>query len=227
MVVLVDGVKKGTLPLGVAVDPGRHTVALKSEDGAKSLYDEIFTAHEGQRISIPILVNGYDQGTSLRMGYQGFLTDKVDQSVAKPMPMLGLAYSNHAYFSPRLGYRADLSYGQDSQTLKVGAITTTADVSQTSFGVAMLYRYAVGGMALYGGPRGGGLVISRDPNINIIPGETIMTPTLGAVAGLHFRFKRQVSLAVEGAVNYAGIKIGETDTSSIYYSLFGSLSVNF
>ena len=227
MVVLVDGVKKGTLPLGVAVEPGRHSVALKTEDGNRSLYDETFTAYEGQRISIPILVNGYEQGTSLRVGYQGFLTDRVDQSVSKPMPLLGLAYSNHSFFSPRLGYRADLSYGKDSQTLKVGAVTTTADVSQTSFGLAMLYRYAVGGMALYGGPHAGGLVINRDPKINIVPNETNMSPTLGGVAGLHFRFKKQVSLAVEGAVNYAGIKIGETDTSSYYYSLFGSLSVNF
>ena len=101
MVVLVDGVKKGTLPLGVAVTPGRHTVALKSGDGLDSVYNETFTAREGQRIPIPLLVNGYAQGTSLILGYQGFLTPTVDQSVAKPMPMLGLAYSNHSYFSPR------------------------------------------------------------------------------------------------------------------------------
>lgn len=227
MVVLVDGVKKGTLPLGVAVTPGRHTVALKSGDGLDSVYNETFTAREGQRIPIPLLVNGYAQGTSLILGYQGFLTPTVDQSVAKPMPMLGLAYSNHSYFSPHLGYRADLSYGQDSQRLRVGAITTDADVRQTAFGLALLYRDAIGEMALYGGPRAGGLAISRDPKSSIIPSETILTPTLGGVAGLHFRFKKQVSLAVEGAVNYAGIRIGETDTNSFYYSLFGALSVNF
>jgi len=227
MVVLVDGVKKGTLPLGVAVTPGKHTMALKSGDGLDSVYNETFTAREGERIPIPLLVNGYAQGTSLRLGYQGFLTPAVDQSVAKPMPMLGLAYSNHSFFSSHLGYRADFSYGQDTQKLKVGAVVSDADVSQSTFGLSVLYRDAVGGMALYGGPRVGGLAISRDPKSSLIPNETILTPTLGGVAGLHFRFKKQVSLAVEGAVNYAGIKIGGTDTNAFYYSLFGVLSVNF
>jgi len=227
MVVFVDGQKKGSLPLGIALEPGAHNVELRSADETRLVYSENFRAAKGEQVSLPLLINGYDQGTSFRVGYQGFLADKADAGISKPLVMYGLAYSNHAYFSPRLGYRLDLSYGNARQTLTVDKTAVSADVSQTAFGASLLYRVEEGGMSLYGGPRVGELIINRKLNVDKLGAEKNSMPTIGGIAGLHFRYKKQVSLSLEAAVNYTKIEIGATSTNSFFYNLFGNLSVNF
>ncbi|MFQ5470167.1 MAG: caspase family protein [Gammaproteobacteria bacterium] len=228
MVVFVDGQKKGSLPLGIAVDPGEHHVELRTADGLKPVYNEAFTVKEGQQVPIPLLIHGYDQGISFKLGYQGFLEDSVDQSIAKPLVMFGFDYANHAYFSPQFGYRLDLFHGSDEQKLYVDQTTVTADVSQTTFGASLLYRSEVGeGMAIYGGPRLGALVLKRNLHVNNVNDEESTIPTVGGIAGLNFRYKKQVSLSAEAAINYANVQLGTTNTASLYYSLFGNLAVNF
>lgn len=227
LTMFVDGQKKGTLPMGVAVDAGVHLVEVRTGDSARPLYDEVFSAGEGQRIALPILLNGYDQGIALRAGYQGFMSEKIDNNVAKPLPMYGLAYSNHSYFSPHLGYRADVAYGQETQTLTVGSVTTQAKVSETSYGVALLYRYALGGLAIYAGPRLGGLNLQRTLAVGNLGTQSDTTATIGGVLGLHFQYKKQVTFMVEGALNSANIQLGNTNDNSSFYNVFGGLSVNF
>lgn len=229
--VMVDGEKKGTLPLGVAVEPGSHRVVLTPKGGTEPIFDEEVTVGSGQQLSIPILLQGYNQGISVRVGYQGFLTNTVDQQVAKPLVMYGLAYTNYFLFGSHVGLRADVSYGQDHQTLSVGAGSTGADVSQLTYGAAILYRDAMRQpmpwLAWYAGPRLGGLYMTRDLAAGGMGRENVHTITPGGVVGLHFRYKRRVSFLVESAINYANVKIGGTETSAVYYNLFGGLSVNF
>ena len=141
--------------------------------------------------------------------------------------MYGLAYSNHSYFSPHLGYRADIAYGQEMQTLTVGSVTTQAKVSETSYGVALLYRYALGGLAIYAGPRLGGLNLQRTLAVGNLGTQSDTTATIGGVLGLHFQYKKQVTFMVEGALNSANIQLGNTNDTSSFYNVFGGLSVNF
>ncbi|MFQ5470671.1 MAG: caspase family protein [Gammaproteobacteria bacterium] len=227
LLVLVDGKKKGTLPLGVAVEPGAHLVEIKANDDAPVLYSEVFRAFEGDQISLPRLIHGYDKGLSLRLGYQGFLTEDADRSVAKPMPMLGMTYGHPGHFSPNLGFRYDLSYGQDRQRLDVGPVNAIADVSQTSLGVALVYRRDLSGMVVYGGPRLGALRITRKLEVANTPQEDSVSPALGGLIGLHFRYKQSVSFAIESNINYSNLKIREVDTNSVDYNVTASLSLNF
>jgi len=227
MLVFVDGEKKGTLPVGVTVDPGKHRVELRSSDGIRQLYKESFHAEEGDQISLPLLLNGFDQGTAIRLGYQGFLTEEIDNGVTKPMMMLGLSYSNNTYFSPRLGYRADISYGEDEQILQEGSTSILADVTQTTFGLSLLYRNAIGATAFYGGPRLGQIIIKRELALGTSESESANSVSLGGIAGMHFRYKKNVSLALEGTVNYASIQLAEINSPSWFYNVFGGLSVNF
>lgn len=227
MIVFVDGEKKGTLPLGVALDPGAHLVELKADDKGSSLYSEMFMATAGEQISLPLLIHGYDQGLSLRAGYSGFLTDEIDKSVAKPMPVIGISYAQHAYFKPRLGFRADLFYGQDTQTLDTGLVTATADVTQTSFGLAMIYWNEIGGATLYGGPRVGGLYLTRDFGVSFTDKEDSLSPVVGGLFGLSIHHKQKWSFALEGSLNYTNIDLSDTNGNAIDYNLFGNLSLNF
>jgi len=228
MVVFVDGEKKGTLPLGIAVEPGNHLVEVRASDSSKVLYDEVLRASDGQQISLPLLLQGYEQGTSFRIGYQGFLTEEVDRSVSKPLVMYGLSYTKHAYFGPRLGFRADIAYGSDEQTLDLDPITSVkADVSQTTMGFSLLYRYAEGGNAFYAGPRLGWLFINRDISIGGLGQQSDDAPTLGGVIGMHFRYKRNVSFALENTLNYTSLELGNSKSNSFYYNVFANLSANF
>lgn len=225
MIVMVDGVKKGTLPLGVALDPGTHNVEVATSEDGPALYKSIFKAGEGEQISLPIILHGYDQGVSFRMGYQGFLTDEVDLRVSKPMIVYGLAYSRPGYFSPRLGFRADFSYGHDEQALDVGPVVALADVTQLTAGVSLLYRHALGEVNWYVGPRLGMINISRDIPAN--QSDSDHSATFGGLAGLHFQYKQKVSLAIEGSMEHANLEVAGQEKGSVYYTLFGSLSVNF
>ena len=200
---------------------------MRSADETRLVYSEHFQANNGEQVSLPLLINGYDQGASFRVGYQEFLSDKADASISKPLVVYGLAYSNHGYFSPQLGYRLDLSYGNARQTLTVDQTAVGADVSQSAIGASLFYRVADGGMSLYGGPRIGALTIDRKLDVAKVGAERNTVPTIGGVAGLHFRYKRQVSISLEGAVNYTKIEIGSSSTNSLCASLFGNLSVNF
>ena len=228
MVVYVDGEKKGTLPMGIAVDEGNHLVEVRASDSSKVLYDEILRAKDGEQISLPLLLNGYERGTSFRLGYQGFLTEEVDRSVSKPLIMYGLAYARPAYFGPRFGYRLDIAYGSDEQTLDLDPLTSVkADVTQTEMGVSLLYRYAEGGNAFYTGPRLGWLFIDRDISLGGLGKQTDDAPTIGGVIGMHFRYKKNVSFALENTINYTSLQLGNSKSNSFYYNLFGNLSVNF
>jgi len=227
MVVFVDGEKKGTLPVGIAIDTGVHTVELRNFDGTSPVFQEKISVKNGDQILLPILLSGYDHGTSFRLGYQGFLTEEVDSGVARPMMVFGISYADHAYFSPRWGYRADISYGQDEQTLKINTANTLADVTQADLGLSFMYRYPLGRTTLYAGPRVGGLYIARELATGNTSREDDASLTAGGIFGIHFRYKEKVSLAVEGAINHATVELVDTNTNSFYYNLFGGLSVNF
>ncbi|HEY5595353.1 MAG TPA: caspase family protein, partial [Nitrospiria bacterium] len=151
--VVIDGQEKGTLPSGVAVEPGKRHVVLLPDGGAEPIYDDQVNVRTGQQLSIPVLILGHDQNLAVRLGYQGFLTEEINNSVSKPLMTYGLVYNHHTLFTPRLGFRADFSYGRDRQTLEAGATTAEADVSQTSVGAALLYRYQTKWVSLYAGPR--------------------------------------------------------------------------
>lgn len=225
--VVVDGQNKGTLPSGIAVEPGVHRVVLTPKDSTEPIFDERVRVRAGQELSIPLLLNGYDQGLAVLAGYQGFLTGKVDEQVARPLVMYGLAYTKHSLFGSRIGVRADVAYGQDHQTLTVGAGPTPADVTQLAYGAALLYRYPTQWLALYAGPRLGGLYMTRDLSTGAAGKENNHTITPGGLLGFNLRYKQRISVSAESAVNYANINIGGTNASSVYYNLFGGFSVNF
>jgi len=226
LVMFVDGEKKGTLPLGVALEPGRHNVEIRSIDGTQRLYHESFSVNEGDQVSLPLLLNGYDKGTSLRIGYQGFLTDEVDNRIAKPMTVFGIAYADHASFGPRLGYRADIAYGKDEQMLNLGLGKSAADVTQTSAGIALIYRMSIGKSAIYGGPRLGELIVKRK-FLNSASSEQDMSTVIGGIIGVHYKYKEKLSLAIEGTINYTKLELFDINTDSYYYNLIGGLSINF
>jgi hypothetical protein len=227
MEVVINGEKKGILPGSVALEPGIQRVALVPKDGTDPLYEESVRVQEGESLSIPILLYGYDQSLSVRLGYQGFLDSEVNRSVAKPLVAYGLVYTHQTLFSPQVGLRADVSYGQDRQNLDVGSITVDADISQFTYGAALLYRYPTRWAAWYAGPRLGGLYLTRELDAAPSSREGFGTVTPGGIVGLHLRYKQHVSLTVESTFNYANIELNETDTRSVYYNLFGGLSVNF
>ncbi|MFQ5470953.1 MAG: caspase domain-containing protein [Gammaproteobacteria bacterium] len=227
LIVFVDGVAKGSLPIGVAVDPGNHTVKLARSEHDKPLYQQDFDISAGEQISIPVLLQGHDNGASLAISYQSFLTDTADQSIARPLMMVGLSYNNYSYFSPNAGFRVDVAYGQEEQVLQIGAVSSKAEVNLMKYGLSLLYRTGVGNTSFYGGPRIGGMVISRDPRTQLVKSETVNTPTLGVVAGIGFSYKSSLSFSVEASVNHGTIKISNSDTSSYDANLIGNLSLNY
>ncbi|MFQ5470557.1 MAG: caspase domain-containing protein [Gammaproteobacteria bacterium] len=227
MVVMIDGETKGTLPIGLALQPGFHKVEVASSESVEPAFVETFEISNGEQLSLPLIIQGYDQGVAVTIGYQGFITDEVDRNVSGPLSMLGLSYSRHAFFGPNLGYRADLSYGEDQQVLQVNAVTSHANVSQTNIGLSLLYRNKIGSASWYAGPRLGALRMSRDLDLKNSPREVSRSSALGAILGIHFRYKQQMSLAIESTINYTSIQVSGTDTNSMYYNLFGALSVNF
>ena len=225
--VVVDGEKKGTLPAGIAVEPGEHRVVLTPQGSAAPIFDENVRVRAGEELSIPLLLNGYDQGFAVQVGYQGFLTNQVNDQVAKPLVMYGLAYTTHALFGPRIGVRADVAYGYGHQTLDVGSGPTPADVSQLAYGASVFYRYPTPWFVWYAGPRLGGLYMTRKLSAGATGQENVHTVTPGGLVGFDLRYRRRISLIVESAINYANIDMNQANASSIYYNFSGGLSVNF
>ena len=223
---LVDGERKGVLPTGVAMEPGTYEVTVMSPQADVPLLNEMVTIRSGQQLSLPLLMDGYDQGLAVRVGYQGFLTGDVDESVAKPLVMYGLSYTDHTLLGPRVALRADVAFGQDAQTLDVGLGATSADVSQLTYGAAVYYRQPIGWAAWYAGPRLGGLYLSREL-AGTTGSQSYHTISPGGIVGMNLRYKRRLSVNVESTINYANIQLSETNTNSVYYNLFGGLSVNF
>ena len=227
MTIVIDGQAKGMLPTGVTVEPGVRRVTLIPGGSTQAIYDEAVTVREGQQLSLPILLYGYDQSLSFRIGYQGFLTREVERSVAHPLMTYGLVYDRQNLFTSRFGLRADFSYGQDRQMLRSDTAVLPAEVSQLAAGAALLYRYPTRWISLYAGPRLGGLYLVRDLEIEGSDREGSAAVTPGGMIGFHLRYKQHLSMSLEGAVNYANIQFGETDTHTAYYNLSWGLSVNF
>jgi uncharacterized caspase-like protein len=225
--VMVDGHKKGMLPSGIAVEPGVRRVTLMLEGTDEPLFDENVTVRMGQELPIPVLLNGFNHSLAIRMGYQGFLNDTVNRSVMKPIMAYGLVYNHQIASAPMFGLRTDFAYGRDRQDLEIGATTIAADVSQLTAGAALVYRYPVRWASLYAGPRVGWLRLTRDLQVANEEREAVSTVTPGAIMGLQFRYRHHLSLSVEGSMNYTSFTLNDTTSSTTYYHVLGSLSVNF
>lgn len=226
--VRIDGKKKGTLPTGIAVEPGEHTFAVAMNESARPFYQETIHLQEGDRLSIPFLIRGYEHDLKIVGGYQSFFNDRFRKEGVGPLPFLGLTYTQRDFFRKSYALALDVAYGTADQDILVAGEKHPAQVSEGMFGAALLYQSYHPNFLLQGGPRLGGIYLDRNFDGSVSEGRSsYLTVSPGVLIEALVTYRKRWSFSLGGSVNYANLRVDGNTEDLFYLNAMAALMARF
>lgn len=155
---LVDGVAKGQLPGGIAVDPGTRRLELAAPSGEIVATQTVALA-TGQRLLLDPLL-GDPRGpppprwsATLGLGYQGFLGTSARRSLMEPVLLPRLVVAREGLMSGRLRLQAELGGTLGATSGQATLREANGDAAQVPYGTQALQGGGAATWSLWRWPR--------------------------------------------------------------------------
>jgi len=226
----VDGRPMAELPGGAAIEPGKHRIQIAKGSGP-DLLDDAVNMGPGERLDLEALANRSlgSWEVAPRLAVMGFLDAKNRRDVLGMVVGAGATVTTRDWPSHRVNLRLDVmgagGSGAVTAPTPIGPVTAGYGYTAVTAGASMPWRFGAGfdgRLQLLAGPRLSMIYLERTFKLDLVPPQSYLTLTPGAMGGIFWQMGR-FSVGAEVQLDFLLLKVdGKNRSSGFGELLFGA-----